>query len=133
MAELIFMSPGHIDRMNELLGDSAEVAAACARLDRDYAIAYKLSDGPGGTVYWTLRFDREAGASFSLEPPVHADLTHVCGWAEAIRRSRAAREGDQAAEPVLETRGDPSVTERVAEAYSVAQSVATIPTVFPEV
>ncbi|GAB3378050.1 hypothetical protein [Amycolatopsis echigonensis] len=133
MADLIFMSQEHIDRMNELLGDSAEVAAACARLDRDYAIAYELSDGPGGTVYWTLRFDREAGASFSLEPPVHADVTYLSDWAEAIRFSRAAREGAQAAEPVLETRGDPSVTERVAEAYSVAQSTATLPTVFPEV
>ncbi|WP_051166591.1 hypothetical protein [Amycolatopsis orientalis] len=133
MAELIFMSREHVDRMNELLGGSAEVASACAQLDRDYTITYELSDGPGGAVYWTLRLDPKAGASFSLEPPVHADLTYVTDWAETILYSRASRDGGQATEPVIETRGDPSVTQRVAKAYSAAQKAATIPTVFPEV
>ncbi|WP_236790859.1 hypothetical protein [Amycolatopsis sp. GM8] len=133
MTELIFMSREHIDRMNELLGESAEVASACARLDRDYSLTYELLDGPDGTVYWTMRFDREQGASFSLEPPAHADATFVSEWAATIRYSRAARNGEQVTEPILEVRGDPSVTEIVAEAFSAAHKAATIPTVFPEV
>lgn len=131
MSDLIFMSREHVDRMNELLDESAEVASACARLDRDYSIVYQLRDGPRGTVHWTLLFDRDAGASFSLEPPVRADVTFVSGWAEMIRYSRATRDGEAVDEPQLEVRGDPSVTECVAEAYAAAQEAATIRTEFP--
>ena len=127
-----FMSPAHVDRMNELLAASQEVAGACAGLDRDYVVAYELTDGPGGTVHWVLRFDRVDGARFSLAPPPYPDLTYVGDWASTIRGARAVRDGT-GDEPWLETRGDPSVIEHVAVAYATAQRTATVEVEFPDV
>lgn len=66
----VFMSDEHVERMNELLAQDAEVMAECRALDRDYVIAYALADGPKGTVYWVFHLQRAAGASFSLDPPI---------------------------------------------------------------
>lgn len=132
MSALVFMSREHVDRMNDLLAGSADVLAACADLDREYEIVYELRNGPDGTVYWVLRFDRASGARFSLNRTQNADLTYVGDWAEVIRSSRAARNGERV-EPSLEVRGDPSVTDRVGTAYAAAQRVATIPVEFPGV
>ncbi|BBG03892.1 MULTISPECIES: hypothetical protein [Pseudonocardia] len=132
MFTVVFMSSEHVSRMNNLLGSSPDVREACAALDRDYTIAYELHDGPdGGTVHWVLAFDRGTGARFSLEPVRTADLTYVGDWAAAIRTARAARAGEVTGADAFELRGDPSVPDRIADAYRTAQRVATIESELP--
>jgi len=130
MAPLIFMSPEHVARMNELLAESASVRDACAELDRDYEIAGELRDGPEGTVHWVIRLDRKYGASMSLDPPRAADLTYLGDWSTTIREAKAAREGRRSG-PIYDLRGDPTTMTRVSKAYAAAQAVATIRTEFP--
>ena len=125
-----FMSPEHVRQMNRLLGASADVAAACAALDRDYVLAYELKDGPHGTAHWVLRFDRSLGASFSLEPPVSSDVTYVGDWSAMVRAAWAAREG-VALDPEVQVRGDSSALASIADAFTAAQTVATVPVEFP--
>lgn len=127
-----FMSREHVQQMNRLLEESSEVAAACRALERDYVVAYELSDGPDGAVFWVMRFDRRTGVKFSLAPPQDADVTYVGDWAEAIQAGRAAREG-RSFEPSMQLRGDTSVLATVADAYAAAQQAATVPVQFPDV
>ncbi|WP_308819398.1 hypothetical protein [Pseudonocardia alni] len=128
------MSSEHVSRMNDLLASSPDVRESCAALDRDYTIAYELHDGPdGGTVHWVLAFERGTGARFSLVPARTADLTYVGAWTAAIRTTRAARAGATSDEDTFELRGDPSVPGRIADAYRVAQRVATIESELPDV
>lgn len=130
MSRPVFMSPEHVERMNQLLAQSAEVLSACAALDRDYELAYELSDGPEGTVYWVLRFDRRKGAAFSLVRPRDADVTFLGNWREVINASQRTRD-DGEPPPELDTRGDASALDRVAAAYEAAQRAATIASTFP--
>jgi hypothetical protein len=131
MKSLIFMSPEHVSRMNELLAESDLVLEACAELDRGFEIAYELEGGPDGTVYWVLEFSPDAGAMFSLAPPNAADLTFFGNWAETIRSSKAVRDGD-GEEPVFEMHGDSTVLTRTEGAFRAAQSAATVPVEFPD-
>ncbi|RII20474.1 hypothetical protein DSC45_04540 [Streptomyces sp. YIM 130001] len=130
MSKPDFMSPEHVRQMNRLLGASADVAAACAALDRDYVLTYELSDGPHGTEHWVMRFDRRLGVSFSLESPPASDVTYVGDWSAVVRAAGAAREG-VALDPAIRVRGDSSVLAHVADAFTAAQTVATVPVEFP--
>lgn len=131
MTSLIFMSPEHVRRMNELLAESDLVLEACAKLDRNFEIAYELKGGPDGTVYWILDFGPSAGAAFSLAAPNAADLTFLGNWAETIRDSKAFRDGE-GDEPAFEIHGDSTVLTRTEDALRAAQAVATVPVDFPD-
>lgn len=133
MTKPIFMSQDHVDRMNKLLDESAEVAAACARLDRDYSMTYELLDGPDGTAHWTMLFNREVGASFTLEPPANSDVTFVVDWVDTMRLVKAAVNGEQREREILEVRGDESVADRVDEAFKAAHNAALMPAEIPDV
>ena len=134
MTKPIFMSQDHVDRMNKLLDGAATVEAACARLDRNYSMTYEVLDGPNGTEYWTLRFDRETGASFTLEQPAHTDVTMVVEWTETMRYIKAAVNGEEQGDRnILEVRGDESVVDRVDEAFKAAHDVSLIPAEIPDV
>ncbi|MFD9949895.1 hypothetical protein ACFWYW_29585 [Nonomuraea sp. NPDC059023] len=132
MSTPVYMSHEHIEQMNDLLARSDEVAAACAELDRDYVIAYELGDGPGGTVFWVLSFDRITGARFSLDEPAHADVTFAGDWRRLVRAGQAHRQGTEV-DPAVEVRGDPGVLDAVSPAMAVARRAATVDVEFPEV
>jgi len=116
---MLFMSPQHVETMNELLAASEEVKEAAAALDRDYVILYELSNGRAGvTEYWSLSF---AGGEvrFGLEAVADPDVKLVGDWYRMVTASRLGREGEHV---------DPGV----AVAFEAAGRVATVPVDWPD-
>lgn len=133
MSKPLFMSPAHVDAMNELLGEASSVHAACKELERRYSLSYELRDGPEGRpVYWSMIFDPDIGVRMGLDKLERADVTFVGDWAQMIRASAAQRRGEQR-DPGVEIHGDPSVMETVGAVFATAQQVATIDVTFPDV
>ncbi|MGH8504856.1 MAG: hypothetical protein ACRETM_02695 [Stenotrophobium sp.] len=128
MSKMIFMSPEHVARMNEILAADVASKAACAALDRRWDMVYELSRGMD-TVWWTMSFDPENGVSFSLVPPQRpGDILYrgehksMLNW---MRRSKAG----EAVEPMpLEQLGDPNGMNIIGPAFTAAQQVATLDT-----
>ena len=127
-----FMSPEHVTTMNALLEESADVRAAACELDRDYVLAYRLSDALDGRMeHWTMTLGPD-GVRFALEPAAAPDLEVQAAYAEMIRSVQRARAGEPP-ETELTPVGDLAVLERIAPVYAVAQQVATVAVEFPEV
>lgn len=132
MTAPLFMSRAHVDTMNELLADAAHVRTACGELDRGYVVGYELHEGPEGrTVYWSMVFDPHTGVVMGLEEPDLADVTFVGDWARVVAASAAGRRGEQR-DPGVDVRGDPTVLDRVGDAFAAAQRVATVDVTFPD-
>jgi pimeloyl-ACP methyl ester carboxylesterase len=122
-----FMSPEHVAIANARLAAAPGVRAECAKLDRDYRIAYVLSDGPGGaTVHWQMGFDRGGTAWLALgAPSAKADVTIRGDYDAMVRASKATREG-KSAPAAFETEGDPGTLQRIAPALVAARAAATV-------
>lgn len=126
-----FMSRDHVAAMNEILATSTAARTAGAALDRDYVLGYRLTDGPGGdVVHWTFRLG-PGGLALSLDPADRPDVLITGDYGDAIRASQAAREGRQL-QTSFETDGDVTVLERIAPAFAVARSAATLDVEFPD-
>jgi hypothetical protein len=128
VSKLVFMSPAHVARMNELLAADPASRAACASLARRWNLVYELSHGTG-TVWWTMRFDPVDGVSFSLEPPerrgdivFRGDHRSMLDW---MRRSKA---GESPGPMPVEQLGDPAGMTVIGPAFVAAQQVATLDT-----
>jgi pimeloyl-ACP methyl ester carboxylesterase/predicted dienelactone hydrolase len=132
-----FMSFTHVFIMNRLLAASDEVRSAAAGLDRAYSMVYQLENGPRGeTVWWVMRFDPEAGVSFSLQQPEQpGDLTLKGDYAAYINflKGMVAGEIPRDAEEPITTEGDPKLLEIVGAAFAASQKAATIASEFPDV
>lgn len=132
MSGLIFMSPQHVARMNELLAVDAASQAACAALGRRWDMVYELSHG-AGTVWWTMRFDPVEGVSFSLEAPSRpADILLRGQYRAMMEWMRSSRAGSKEPEPVTLS-GDPEGMNIIGPAYQAAAQVATLDTEIPVV
>lgn len=131
MTALVFMSPAHVARMNELLAADAASKAACARLARRWELAYELRDGEG-VVWWTMSFDPASGVSFSLQPPPGAADILFRGehraMLEWMRRRKAG--GEPGPEPVSQS-GDPHGMAAIDAAFKAAAQAATLETTIP--
>lgn len=125
-----FMSAEHVAAMNALLQDHEDVRKECAELPRTYALGYRLSGGPSGTVHWTLRFDDTV--IFALGEHPSPDLTIVGDWRRMIRSAAAARARQQV-DPGVVLEGDTSVMTVIESAWVRARAVATLDVEFPEV
>lgn len=129
MTSVEFMSQQHVDRMNALLESSAEVRSACSQLPAPRTLAYRLAEGPDGRdVHW--RVTCRDTVQFSLDDGP-ADLVLVGGWAQMIRSSRAARDGE-AVDAGVSVEGDPAVLAEVGPVLAVARTAATVDVRFPE-
>lgn len=125
------MSAAHIQAMNQVLGQSAELQALTAKLPREMSLAYELREGPGGeTVYWTLRTGPN-GTEFSLSRPDRPpDITIRAAWVEMIRAAKAGRKREHY--PVeTEVKGDESILRCIEGVLAVARRVATFDCEFP--
>jgi hypothetical protein len=127
------MSAEHVAQMNTLLAASADVAAACSKLDDDYRLVYRLSDGPDGNeVVWEMAFLR-SGIVFTLDKPTgEPHLTLRADWRANILATQAARRGETVPYDV-EIDGDPTLLDRVGAAREAAGRAATLDVVFPVV
>lgn len=126
-----FMSPQHVDAMNEILEDSTPVQDACSGLARCYTLAYELQAGPDGhPVYWSMVFDPDRGVVMGLDRLESADMVIRGSWVEAVRAARAQRRGEEH-DPGFEVVGDPAFFTTVSEAYERAQRVASLEVTFP--
>lgn len=129
MTKSRFMSPEHVAMMNGLLAESSAVLEECRDLDRSYTVHHDLSDGPGGSVHWTMTISPN-GVVFGLEPPSSADLVFAAEYQAMVEAARAAREGRSAdTQPTM--RGDPGVLERIGKVFAAAQVAATVDVEFP--
>ena len=130
--QMRFMSPEHVSTMNRLLAESADVRAAAATLDRDYVLAYRLTDAPGGGVaHWTMTLG-PAGVRFALAAAPASDVEMHADYRDMVRMVQATRAGETPKGDVL-TVGDTEVLARIAPVYAVAQQVATVDVEFAEV
>lgn len=128
MSKLVFMSPEHVARMNELLAADPESKAECARLDRRWDMAYELSHGEQ-TIWWTMSFDPARGVSFSLQPPpLPAGILLRGDYRAMMEFMRGLKAGEpQGAEPVTLS-GDPDGMNIIGPAYQAAGRAATLET-----
>lgn len=130
MTAVQFMSPEHVAAMNAALVDDAEVRAACAALGGPKVLAYRLSDGPGGsTVHWTVTFD--GTVSFGLEHDPRADVVLVGDWGAVVRATAAQREG-RTESPVVSFEGDVALLGSLVPVLDAARQRASFDTTFPE-
>jgi hypothetical protein len=132
MSELVFMSPEHVARMNQILAADAGSHAACAALGRRWDMVYELSHG-AQTVWWTMRFDPVEGVSFHLEAPTRpADILLRGEYRAMMQWMRSSRAGSKEPEPVIQS-GDPEGMNIIGPAYQAAAKVATLSTEIPVV
>lgn len=128
MSKLVFMSPQHIARMNELLAADPASQAECAKLDRRWDMVYELAHGEQ-TVWWTMSFDPTRGVSFSLEPPAQPAGILLKGdyraMMEFMRRSKAGEA--PGSEPVTLS-GEPDGMKIIDAAFQAAGRAATLDT-----
>lgn len=128
-----FMSQQHVEAMNELLADSAQVSAAARKLPREYVLAYELTDGPadGATVHWQLRFG-SGGTTFALTAAPDADVRLRGDWRVALTAMAHTRRSGEPVDDGLVTEGDiESLMAAVGEQFAVARNVATLETTYP--
>lgn len=131
--KLIFMSPAHVARMNELLATDAASKAACALLGRRWDMVYELSQGTQ-TIWWTMSFDPAYGVSFSLEPPARqADILFRGEHRAMLDWMRRLKAGEQQNPEPVTMSGIPGGMEVIGPAYQAAQKAATIQTEIPVV
>jgi hypothetical protein len=133
VSKLIFMSPEHVARMNEVLANDSASKAACAALGRRWDMAYELNHG-AQKIWWTMTFDPARGVSFALQPPSRAaDILYrgeyraMLDW---MRNHKAGR--SQGPEPVIKS-GDPEGTSIIDAAFQAAGRAATFDTEIPVV
>jgi len=128
-----FMSAPHVALMNARLEASAVVRQACAELSADATIGYRLRDeDTGALVSWQMRFSRRDGIRFALgEPDSPSDMTLVTGYWKMLDAVKAQRRNEPA-DPGIQVEGDAAVFARVGPVFALAQSVATVPVIFPE-
>jgi len=129
----IFMSPEHVSVMNARLAASGETKQACAALEKDGVLAFRLTDeDTGETIWWQMRFSRTEGASFALQQPDSpADLTLSCGYWAMVEGMKAQQAG-RSTGPDMESVGDDSLMTRIAAAFAAARTAATIPIEWPQ-
>ncbi len=128
-----FMSPEHVEAMNQALATSSAIAEACRELDRTGTVHYRLSDGPNGEVHWTTKVT-PAGIAFGLGKPARADVVIESDYAAMVRAARAARVGRF--ESDVETpsvTGDLEFAAAIAPVLAEARSIATFEVEFPDV
>ncbi|MDM4769946.1 hypothetical protein [Solimonas sp. SE-A11] len=128
MSKLVFMSPEHVARMNELLAADRVSQDECARLDRHWDMDYELAHGER-TVWWTMSVDSVPGVSFSLEPPAQPAGILLKGdyraMMEFMRRSKAGE--TPGSEPVTLS-GEPEGMKIIDAAFQAASRAATLDT-----
>lgn len=128
MSKLVFMSPEHVARMNELLAADPVSKAECARLDRRWDMVYELENGEQ-TVWWTMSFEPARGVSFSLQPPPQPAGIVLRGeyraMMEFMRRTKAGEA--PGSEPVTLS-GEPGGMEIIDAAFQAAGRAATLDT-----
>lgn len=131
MSELVFMSPEHVVRMNELLAVDSASKAACAALGRRWDMVYELRHG-AETVCWTMSFDPFDGVSFALEPPPRtADILFRGEYRAMLDWMRKHKAGlESGPEPVTQS-GDPDGMHIIGPAYQAAGRAATLDTLIP--
>jgi hypothetical protein len=126
-----FMSPEHVEAMNRVLDQDEAIRQACAGLDGPRVLAFRLSDGPGGTdVHWTLTFDRTM--RFSLDEHPSPDILMTGDWKRMIQATEAGRRGE-ALDPGVEIHGDLAVLAQLMEIFELGRRIATFEVSFPEV
>ncbi|WP_162834602.1 hypothetical protein [Amycolatopsis circi] len=126
-----FMSPAHVDRMNQLLADSAEVRAAAAELGGTYTMTYRLDGAPNGTEYWTTVFG-PAGLRFELTAPPSPDVLVRADWTATMSALHAQQDGRDAQPIHEETTGDETLVKRLHHVLALGRRVATIQTRLPD-
>jgi hypothetical protein len=127
------MSQEHIEAMNRLLAESDEVTAAAHALDREYVLAYELTDGPrdGATVHWRMGLGPD-GTSFALAPSPRADVLLRGDWHTALTAMAHSRRTGEPTDEGLTVDGDvEALMAQVGEQFAVARKVATLDTEFP--
>jgi hypothetical protein len=131
MSMMIFMSPEHVARMNELLAVDTASKTACAALDRRWNVVYELSEGTG-TVWWTMRFDPAEGVTFNLLPPESpADVLFRGDHRAVLDVMRRLKAGDKEATLPLTQSGDPNGMAAIGAAYQAAHAAAALHTEIP--
>ncbi|UMP00074.1 hypothetical protein [Amycolatopsis sp. EV170708-02-1] len=127
------MSSAHVDRMNRLLAESAEVRDASAALGGIYTMTFQLDNAPAGTEYWTTIFG-PTGMRFALTAPrTHPDVLVRADWTTTMRALHAQKEGREAQPVAEETTGDKALVERLEQVLAIGRRVATIDTRLPPV
>ncbi|MFD2470383.1 hypothetical protein [Amycolatopsis silviterrae] len=126
-----FMSPAHVDRMNQLLAASAEVRAAAAELGGTYTMTYQLDGAPSGTEYWTT-VSGPAGLRFELTAPPVPDVLVQADWTATMRALHAQQDGVEAPPVGEKTTGDPALAERLEHVLALGRQVATIKSRLPD-
>jgi len=128
MSDPLFMSPEHVDLMNERLEANAVVRGACAALPGAASMGYCLHDGPDGDpVHWAVFFSDTVRFSLSEQP---CDLLFTGDWRAMIASVRAAQRG-QVVDTGLVASGDETLLESLGQVLAVAQSAA-VPATLPE-
>lgn len=130
----MFMSAEHIALMNRALQASPAVQAACARLQSDLAVAFMLSDGPGGgAVHWCVMCSRQSGIVMGLGPTTRAaDVVVRSDYRAMVRASQGARTGEGGASPMV-VDGDPVVVATVMRLLALARTAGVVDVEFPPV
>lgn len=128
MSTLVFMSPEHVARMNELLATDPVSKAECAKLDRCWNMVYELSHG-AQTVWWTMRFDPAQGVSFHLQAPAHAaDILLRGEYRTMMEFMRATKAGEPAGTEPVTLSGEPDGMKIIGAAFQAAGQAATLET-----
>jgi hypothetical protein len=128
---LVFMSSDHVRLLNERVNLSPDVRAACARLRKDFRIAYKLHDEDGGPdIWWQLLFSRTAGCVLTLGPPPGpVDSTFQAGYWATLQQTDSAVRGnakpDEIAAGVASLTGDAAAGEAHAHAWLIGLTINT--------
>lgn len=128
----MFMSAEHVDAMNRILALDDGTRAACAKLPRPYWFVHELDDH-GATVWWTLEFNPQYGARFSLAPPpegVRVDILMRGAYRAVVEATRRGKAGEKVPYPAT-LEGDVQAMEMFGPALEAARRAATLETQFP--
>lgn len=132
MTAPMFMSAEHVEAMNRLLAVDAGSLAECAKLPRPYWFVHELDD-QGRVVWWTLEFNPDQGARFSLAPPpegVRADILMRGSYGEVVEATRRGKAGEKLPYPA-KMEGNPQDMGIFGPALEAARRAATLETRFP--
>jgi hypothetical protein len=129
----VFMSPEHVDQMNQLLAESAAVRNAAAALGGSYTMTYQLDDAPTGTEYCTTVLGPSGMHLELTDPPTPPDILIRADWTTTMRALYAQKAGRAAPTVAEETTGDAMLLKRLEEVLAIGRRVATIDTCLPPI
>jgi hypothetical protein len=129
----LFMSPEHVQILNERLENAKEVHETCAALPQDVLIAYRMVEEDTGKVHWwQMTFARKQGVHLALGKPAgEPDVLFESDYWSMVKGASATDAGEQHSEPPPRISGDLALMQIVATAFETARRAARVPVRWP--